>query len=166
MLSFKEFFNEVELSNNVSREDMDGEKYFDLDKLGKPKKSAGGYDLYQDGDMFFLAKDGLYISYSDTSKDKINGKKAYYFTSIHSKERGGFRKLLDLMMKLPGVKYLVSDSLLTDDAMKFYKKILNDKSIKKALIHFEELYKEGNEFSEEDIKLALTDPAYTIAIVK
>jgi len=82
-----------------------------------------------------------------------------------SDERGGMKILLQGMLKLPGVKYVVSDNLLSTQAVKFYKKIVKDKSINKDIIKLdEEIVMSGKEFSAEEEKEIFSNPELKIAI--
>ena len=96
-----------------------------LSKNNLPKllKSKNLYSLYKYHDYLFLVNDNNYIAYLDGITDKLDGKKSFYITVMHSSERGAMDILFELM-KESGYKYIISDTMLSDDAIRYYEKLM------------------------------------------
>ena len=153
---FKEL-TEVQQTGNQERSDFSGEKEWDrLKKLSKTILSKDGYILYKYHDYLFLIKDDLYIAYLDGITDKLNSKKSFYITVMHSSERGAMDILFE-MIKLSGFKYIVSDTMLSDDAIKYYKKLMSKHK------YFGVNYKDET-VQVQDREL-LSNPDYRIVII-
>ena len=92
----------------------------------------------------------------DGITNKLDGKKSFYITVMHSGERGSMDILFDLM-KDSGYKYIVSDTMLSDDAIKYYEKLM------KRHKYF------GVDYRDEKIKASdtelLSNPDYRIVII-
>ena len=157
--SGKSSLTEVQRTGAQERDDFSGEKEWNrLSKNNLPKllKSKDLYSLYKYHDYLFLVKDNNYIAYMDGITDKLDGKKSFYITVMHSGERGSMDILFDLM-KDSGYKYIVSDTMLSDDAIKYYEKLM------KRHKYF------GVDYRDEKIKASdtelLSNPDYRIVIV-
>lgn len=157
-MSFREFLNEIQRTGSkTDREEYSGEKeFYRLKKHLKLLLSENGYNLYKYFDTLFLSKDDKYIAYLDGTNDKLNNKKSYYITVMHSEERGSMLKMFE-MMKSVKYFYIVSDVLISDDALKFYEKIMKLKK------YFAVNYK------DEMVKITdnelLNNPDYRIVII-
>lgn len=115
--------NEIQLTGEQNRNEFSAEKEWNrLSKLSKLLKESDEYSLYKYHDFLFLIKDGNYVAHLDGITDKLLGKKAFYITVMYSEERGAMEILFNLM-KLTGYKYIVSDVMLSNDALKFHKKL-------------------------------------------
>lgn len=86
-------------------------------------KSKDSYSLYKYHDYLFLIKDGKYAAHLDGITDKLESKKSFYITVMYSEERGAMNILFGLMQE-SGYKYIVSDTMLSDDAIKYYEKLM------------------------------------------
>ena len=151
--------NEVQRTGHQERSDFSGEKeWIRLSKNNLPKllKSKDLYSLYKYHDYLFLVKNNNYIAYMDGITDKLDGKKSFYITVMHSGERGSMDILFDLMRE-SGYKYIVSDTMLSDDAIKYYEKLM------KRHKYF------GVDYKDEKVKVSdselLSNPDYRIVIV-
>ena len=104
---------------------LEKKEWIRLSKNNLPKllKSKDLYSLYKYDEYLFLVKDNNYIAYMDGITDKLDGKKSFYITVMHSGERGSMDILFDLM-KDSGYKYIVSDTMLSNDAIKYYEKLM------------------------------------------
>lgn len=157
-MSFREYLNEIQRTGSkTDRSEYSGEKeFYRLNKHLKLLISENGYELYKYFDTLFLSKDDKYIAYLDGTNDKLNNKKSYYISVMHSEERGALLKMFGMMKSLKYV-YIVSDVLISDDALKFYKKIMKMKK------YFAVDYKDETvEISDEEL---LSNPDYRITIV-
>lgn len=156
-MSFREFLNEIQRTGSkTDREEYSGEKeFYRLKKHLKLLLSENGYNLYKYFDTLFLSKDDKYIAYLDGTNDKLNNKKSYYITVMHSEERGSMLKMFDMMKHLKYV-YIVSDVLISDDALKFYEKIMKMK--KYFAINYKD---ETTEIADDEL---LSNPDYRIVI--
>ena len=100
--------------------------------------------------------DNNYIAYLDGITDKLDGKKSFYITVMHSSERGAMDILFDLMRE-SGYKYIISDTMLSDDAIRYYEKLM------KRHKYF------GVDYNDEKVKVSdselLSNPDYRIVIV-
>ena len=151
--------NEVQRTGAQERDDFSGEKeWVRLSKNNLPKllKSKNLYSLYKYHEYLFLVKDNNYIAYMDGITDKLDGKKSFYITVMHSGERGSMDILFDLM-KDSGYKYIVSDTMLSNDAIKYYEKLM------KRHKYF------GVDYRDENVKALdselLSNPDYRIVII-
>ena len=151
--------NEVQRTGAQERDDFSGEKEWSRltkNNLCKLLKSKDSYSLYKYHDYLFLAKEDKYIAYMDGITDKLENKKSFYITVMHSSERGAMDILFELM-KESGYKYIVSDTMLSDDAIKYYEKLM------KKHKYF------GVDYKDEKIKASdnelLSNPDYRIVIV-
>lgn len=150
--------NEIQQTGSkTDRSEYTGEKEFQrLKPHLKVLITLEEYTLYKYFDSLFLSKDDKYIAYLDGTNDKLNNKKSYYITVMHSEERGAMLKMFGMMKSLKYV-YVVSDVLISDDALKFYEKLMK---IKK---YFAVNYKdETAKVSDEEL---LSNPDYRIAII-
>lgn len=119
-------------------------------------KSKDGYSLYKYHDYLFLSKDDRYIAHLDSTTDKLEGKKSFYITVMYSEQRGAM-DILFFLMKDAGYKYIVSDTMLSDDAIKYHEKLM------KRHKYF------GIDYLDEKIKATdeelLSNPDYRIVII-
>ena len=127
---FREFLNkslnEIQLTGEQNRGEFSAEKdWLRLNKLSKLISKKDEYELYKYYDFLFLIKEGNYVAHLDGTTDKLKSKKAFYITVMFSKERGAMKILFNLM-KDAGYKYIVSDVMLSNDALKFHKKLNNE----------------------------------------
>ena len=150
---------EVQRTGAQERDDFSGEKEWNrLSKNNLPKllKSKDSYSLYKYYDYLFLAKEDNYIAYMDGITNKLENKKSFYITVMHSSERGAMDILFDLMRE-SGYKYIISDTMLSDDAIKYYEKLM------KRHKYF------GVDYRDEKIKASdtelLSNPDYRIVII-
>lgn len=150
---------EVQRTGHQERSDFSAEKeWIRLSKNNLPKllKSKELYSLYKYHDYLFLIKDDKYIAYMDGITDKLEGKKSFYITVMHSEERGSMNILFNLMQE-SGYKYIVSDTMLSDDAIKYYEKLMKQHK------YF------GVDYRDEKVKASdeelLSNPDYRIVIV-
>ena len=74
---------------------------------------------------------------------------------MHSEERGSMLKMFDMMKHLK-YAYIVSDVLISDDALKFYEKIMKIK--KYFAINYKD---ETSEIADDEL---LSNPDYRIVI--
>ena len=124
---FREFLNkslnEIQLTGEQNRGEFSAEKdWVRLNKLSKLISKKDEYELYKYYDFLFLIKEGNYVAHLDGTTDKLKSKKAFYITVMFSKERGSMKMLFNLMREA-GYKYIVSDVMLSNDALKFHKKL-------------------------------------------
>lgn len=157
-MSFIEYLNEIQRTGSkTDRSEYSGENEFNrLKKHLKLLISENGYDLYKYFDSLFLSKDDKYISYLDGTNDKLNNKKSYYITVMHSEERGALLKMFEMMKRVKYI-YIVSDVLISDDALKFYEKIMKTKK------YFAVNYRDETvKVSDEEL---LSNPDYRITII-
>ena len=157
-MSFKAYLNEIQQTGSkTDRSEYTGEKEFQrLKPHLKVLITLEEYTLYKYFDSLFLSKDDKYIAYLDGTNDKLNNKKSYYITVMHSEERGAMLKMFGMMKSLKYV-YVVSDVLISDDALKFYEKLMK---IKK---YFAVNYKDETvKVSDEEL---LSNADYRIAII-
>ncbi len=124
---FREFLNkslnEIQLTGEQNRGEFSAEKdWVRLNKLSKLISKKDEYELYKYYDFLFLIKEGNYVAHLDGTTDKLKSKKAFYITVMYSEERGAMEILFNLM-KSTGYKYIVSDTMLSNDALKFHKKL-------------------------------------------
>lgn len=150
--------NEIQQTGSkTDRAEYTGEKEFQrLKPHLKVLITLEEYTLYKYFDSLFLSKDDKYIAYLDGTNDKLNNKKSYYITVMHSEERGAMLKMFGMMKSLKYV-YIVSDVLISDDALKFYEKIMKMKK------YFAINYKDETvKVSDEEL---LSNPDYRIAII-
>lgn len=127
---FREFLNkslnEIQLTGEQNRVEFSAEKdWVRLNKLSKVISKKDEYELYKYYDFLFLIKEGNYVAHLDGTTDKLKSKKAFYITVMFSKERGSMKVLFNLMKDV-GYKYIVSDVMLSNDALKFHKKLNNE----------------------------------------
>lgn len=127
---FREFLNkslnEIQLTGEQNRGEFSAEKdWVRLNKLSKLISKKDEYELYKYYDFLFLIKEGNYVAHLDGTTDKLKSKKAFYITVMFSKERGTMKMLFNLMREA-GYKYIVSDVMLSNDALKFHKKLNNE----------------------------------------
>lgn len=114
---------EIQQTGEQNRNEFSAEKEWNkFSKLSKLLKEYDGYSLYKYYDYLYLIKDDKYIGHLDGITDKLLGKKSFYITVMYSEERGAMEILFNLM-KLTGYKYIVSDIMLSNDALKFHKKL-------------------------------------------
>lgn len=150
--------NEIQQTGSkTDRSEYTGEKEFQrLKPHLKVLITLEEYTLYKYFDSLFLSKDDKYIAYLDGTNDKLNNKKSYYITVMHSEERGAMLKMFGMMKSLKYV-YIVSDVLISDDALKFYEKIMKMKK------YFAINYKDETvKVSDEEL---LSNPDYRIVII-
>ncbi len=148
---FREFLNkslnEIQLTGEQNRGEFSAEKdWVRLNKLSKLISKKDEYELYKYYDFLFLIKEGNYVAHLDGTTDKLKSKKAFYITVMYSEERGAMEILFNLM-KSTGYKYIVSDTMLSNDALKFHKK-LNTK-----LKYFAINYKDEELYSNPDYRI-------------
>ena len=155
----KQQINEVQRTGNQERDEFSAEKEFlrlQKSSLLKELKSKDGYSLYKYHDYLFLSKDDRYIAHLDGTTDKLEGKKSFYITVMYSEQRGAM-DILFFLMKDAGYKYIVSDTMLSDDAIKYYEKLI------KRHKYF------GLDYLDERVKATdeelLSNPDYRIVIV-
>lgn len=158
MQTFREFLNkslnEIQLTGEQNRGEFSAEKdWLRLNKLSKVISKKDEYELYKYYDFLFLIKEGNYVAHLDGTTDKLKSKKAFYITVMFSKERGAMKLLFNLMREA-GYKYIVSDVMLSNDALKFHKKLNNE------LKYFAINYKD-EEFKVSDNEL-YSNPDYRI----
>ena len=147
--------NEIQQTGEQNRNEFSAEKEWNrFSKLSKLLKEHDGYSLYKYHDYLFLIKDNKYIAHLDGITDKLLSKKAFYITVMYSEERGAMEILFNLM-KLTGYKCIVSDTMLSNDALKFHKK-LNTK-LKYFAINYKD--EEVKYISDEEL---YSNPAYII----
>jgi hypothetical protein len=157
-MKFRDLLLEVtSTGSKVDREEYSKEKKFiEIKKLLKLVKSHDEYSLYKYYDYLFLSKNDDYVAHIDGTTDTLFGKKSVFITVSFSKERGSMKVLLELLKK-SGYKYTISDTMLSDDAVKYYKKLI---LTKKYFIIDEEENVVKNP-SEEEI---FNNPNYRIVI--
>ena len=127
---FREFLNkslnEIQLTGEQNRVEFSAEKdWVRINKLSKLISKKDEYELYKYYDFLFLIKEDNYVAHLDGTTDKLKSKKAFYITVMFSKERGSMKTLFNLMREA-GYKYIVSDVMLSNDALKFHKKLNNE----------------------------------------
>lgn len=156
---FREYLNEVQRTGHQERSEFSAEKEFlrlQKSNLLKELKSKDAYSLYKYHDYLFLCKDDKYIAHLDGTTDKLEGKKSFYITVMYSGERGGMDIIFELM-RAAGYKYIVSDTMLSDDAIKYYEKLM------KRHKYF------GIDYLDSEIKATyeelLSNPDYRIVII-
>lgn len=156
-ITFRELLEVTQTGSNTEREEYSKESVFKRTKdLLKLLKTQNEYSLYKYYDYLFLSKNDEYIAHIDGVTDSLFGKKSVFITVSFSKERGTMSILLDLLKK-SNYKYTISDTMLSDDAVKYYKKLM---LIKKYFIIDEE--ENIVEYpTEEDI---FNNPNYRIVI--
>lgn len=156
-MSFITYLNEIQRTGSkTDRSEYTGEKEFQrLKPHLKELITLEEYTLYKYFDTLFLSKEGKYIAYLDGTNDKLNNKKSYYIAVMHSEERGSMLKMFDMMKHLKYV-YIVSDVLISDDALKFYEKIMKMK--KYFAINYKD---ETTEIADDEL---LSNPDYRIVI--
>ena len=151
--------NEIQQTGEQNRNEFSAEKEWNrFSKLSKLLKEYDGYSLYKYYDYLFLIKDNKYVAHLDGITDKLLGKKAFYITVMYSEERGAMEILFNIM-RLTGYKYIVSDTMLSNDALKFHKK-LNTK-LKYFAINYKD--EEVKHISDEEL---YSDPAYRIVNIQ
>lgn len=151
--------NEVQRTGHQERSDFSAEKeWIRLSKnnLAKLLKSNNEYSLYKCHDYIFLIKGDKYIAHLDGITDKLENKKSFYITVMFSQERGAMDILFDLMRDA-GYKYIISDTMLSDDAIKYYEKLM--KKHKYFGINYKD---ERVKVSDEEL---LNNPDYRITII-
>ena len=154
MKTFSEFINEVQATGNNNRNDYDlTDTYNNLKTPPKVSKADGEYSIRKVKDLYYLTKGEEYIGHIDGTTDKLDGKKALFIDVSYSKERGAMKILFNLVKKM-GFKYTVSDMMLSDDAIKFYKKNF-DSYI--AVNYKDEIVQASDEelFNNADYRLAI-----------
>lgn len=157
ILTFRKLLEVSQTGSKTEREEYNKEEKFEsVKKLLKHIKTQEEYSLYKYYDYLFLSKNEEYVAHIDGVTDSLFGKKSVFITVSFSKERGAMSKLLELLKK-SGYKYTISDTMLSDDAVKYYKKLM---LIKKYFIIDEEenIIKSP---SEEEI---FNNPNYRIVI--
>lgn len=125
-IEFREYLNEVQRTGHQERSEFSGEKEFlrlQKSNLLKELKSKDEYSLYKYSDYLFLTKEDKYVAHLDGTTDKLESKKSFYITVMYSSERGGMDIIFQLM-KDAGYKYIVSDTMLSNDAIKYYEKLM------------------------------------------
>lgn len=154
-----EKLNEVQRTGHQERAEFSAENEFlrlQRSSLLKELKSRDSYSLYKYHDYLFLSKDDRYIAHLDGTTDKLEGKKSFYITVMYSEQRGAM-DILFFLMKDGGYKYIVSDTMLSDDAIKYYEKLM------KRHKYF------GIDYLDEKIKATdeelLSNPDYRIVII-
>lgn len=159
MTNFRELF-EVEVSNSTERDEYKSS----LPASAKKVKDLEQYSLYKNKSVYFLV-DNDYIAHVDVTVDKINGKRSLFINSAYSAQRGAYKTLLRGILSLSNVRYIISDALVSSDALSFWKKILKDTSITKIVLRYnEEIVFEQKQFTNEQIKMILSDPDITIGM--
>ena len=150
---------EVQRTGHQERSEFSAEKeWVRLSKNNLPKllKEKDLYSLYKYHDYLFLTKEDKYIAHLDGITDKLEGKKSFYITVMYSVERGSMDILFDLMRE-SGYKYIVSDTMLSDDAIKYYEKLM------KRHKYF------GVDYRDEKVKVSddelLSNPDYRIVVM-
>lgn len=166
MITFREWLREKEslelneiqrTGSKTDREEYSGEKEWNrISKMSKLLIEKDGYSLYKYHDFLFLIKDNKYIAHLDGTVDKLLGKKSFYILVMHSEERGAMEKIYELM-KLSGFKYLVSDVMNSDDAVKHLEKMM------RKCKYFGIDYKDENQ-DVSDSEL-LNNPDYRIVFI-
>lgn len=156
---FREYLNEVQRTGHQERSEFSGEKEFlrlQKNNLLKELKTKDSYSLYKYHDYLFLTKEDKYIAHLDCTTDKLESKKSFYITVMYSRERGAMNVLFDLMKDV-GYKYIVSDTMLSDDAIKYYEKLM------KKHKYF------GVDYLDDTVKATdeelLSNPDYRIVII-
>lgn len=128
--NYKTFRDILEVSSTgtkIEREEYSEENKFNSVKhLLKLVKTQEEYSLYKYYDFLFLSKNEEYIAHIDGITDSLFGKKSLFITVTFSKERGSMKILLELLKK-SGYKYTISDTMLSEDAVKYYKKLMSSK---------------------------------------
>ena len=151
-MKFKELDIKKEMNLALKKEFLRLQK----SSLLKELKSKDGYSLYKYHDYLFLCKDNRYIAHLDGTTDKLEGKKSFYITVMYSGQRGAM-DILFFLMKDAGYKYIISDTMLSDDAIKYYEKLI------KRHKYF------GLDYLDERVKATdeelLSNPDYRIVIV-
>lgn len=133
--TFRELIEVTSTGTKTEREEYSKEnKFNEVKSLLKLVKTHKDYSLYKYYDYLFLCKDEKYVAHIDCTIDSLFGKKSVFIAVSFSKERGAMSKLLELLKK-SGYKYTISDTMLSDDAVKYYKKLM---LIKKYFIIDEE----------------------------
>lgn len=133
--TFRELLEVTSTGTKAEREEYSKEnKFNEVKGLLKLVKTQQEYSLYKYYDYLFLSKDEEYVAHIDGTTDSLFGKKSVFIAVSFSKERGAMKVLLELLKK-SGYKYTISDTMLSDDAVKYYKKLM---LIKKYFIIDEE----------------------------
>ena len=151
--------NEVQRTGHQERSEFSAEKEWirlNKNKLPKLLKEKDFYSLYKYHDYLFLTREDKYIAHLDGTTDILEGKKSFYITVMYSGERGSMDILFGLMRE-SGYKYIVSDTMLSDDAIRYYEKLM------KRHKYF------GINYRDETVKVSdeelLDNPDYRIVII-
>lgn len=155
--TFRELLEVTSTGTKTERDEYSKEEKFnEVKHLMKMIKTLEEYSLYKYYDSLFLSKDGKYVAHIDGTIDSLFGKKSVFIAVSFSKERGAMSKLLELLKK-SGYKYTISDTMLSDDAVKYYKKLM---LIKKYFI----IDEEENIVKNPTEKEIFNNPNYRIVI--
>jgi len=126
LVKFKQYLQEVQQTGDSNSSDYDRTDFYDSIKHHcKLILEENDLQLQNYHDDWFLVKNNQMIANVNGEIDKLEGKKALFITFIFSKERGMMKQLYKMMLNSKKIKYIVSDQMLSTDAIKFYKKIQN-----------------------------------------
>jgi len=118
------------------------------------------YNIFKYRDLFFLIKDDKYIAHIQNYDDRIQEKTIDTVESF-STEREAYKILLLGLLKSPKIKRILTDSMLSSSATKFWKKMIQDPKIKKIIVD-----NQSKEIDTTEYLKYLEDPDYRIGITK
>ena len=167
--TFKEYLKETERSNFIKRSEHNGiTLWAKFQEISTNLTSNKEYTLYKYKNYYFLTKDFDYIAHIDYSKGKIsdNGKgiNSIFIDDAYSSVRGGYDILINLILK--SVKLVVSGVQLSEDAEKYYTKVLKNPKVKYILQDNEVIVTKKVKFSSSEINDIFNDNSLTIGQVK
>lgn len=135
--TYKEYLNEtphiigdIDGTGSFSRK-SEWEKYSkkgsNIVKSGiSPKK----YKLYRKVNYFYLTDyDDNYIAVIEGEEKVIQGKKCFLISHGHTNIRGTYKVLMFSILEFTNIEFIFSDENISNNAKKFYSKILTDNSM-------------------------------------
>ena len=146
MIRFRDFLKENSLNNKSARDIYD----FEFDETAKQFKKTNLWIKSKKSDItYFLRENDETIVGIEAIKDKS----VLFINSAFSKGRGKYIETLDLILKTP-IKEIVSDVILSEDATKFWTKIIYDNSRTKTFRNYkDEVVLEFNSPTDEALHM-------------
>ena len=123
--------------------------------------NVNDHQIYEYKGTYYLIKDNQYVAHVQDYNEKLKNK-TLNIISASSEERGAYRVLLIALLQK--IKYIVSDSILSVSATKFWEKIIKDTSVNKVVFNTDDnIEYRGNDsqilhkyFQNPDFRIGLT----------
>lgn len=161
-------FREI-AENDINKNLADADEYDcsnvwnNIKKIPKKKGSYNGFDIYKVKDYYFIIKEEKYVGHINVSAEE---NKTIFISTGFSNIRGAYKSLLLGLLKVTTNKRIISDVFLSTPATKFWQRIIDDTSIEKVFLDYnDEIVLQSKTISNEEVKKYFEDGEFRVGII-